>query len=98
MVEVMVTVTNVDEVGVVTLMPATPVVGTAVMATLEDPDAGVNAGSVTWQWYTDRVAEGTEEIMGGTGDTYTPVAGDLGAHLKAMATYTDVHGMRTADR
>ena len=98
MMEVMVTVTDKNEDGVVTLIPATPVVGTAVMATLEDPDAGLNAESVTWKWDTVRVSEGTEEIMGVTDGTYTPAESDLGAHLQATATYTDVHGMQTATK
>ena len=98
MMAVTVMVTNVDEPGVVTLMPAaTPVVGTAVTATLEDDD-GVTADSLTWQWYTVMVPEGTMEIMGETGHTYTPAEGDLGAHLQAVANYTDAHGMQTADQ
>ena len=97
MMEVMVTVTDMDEDGVVTLMPATaPVVGTPVTATLDDPDGGVT--DITWQWHTVELPGGPLEITGETGETYTPVGGDVGVHLQAEATYTDAHGMQTKEQ
>ena len=97
MIDVTVTVTNVDEPGVVTLMPATaPVVGTAVAATLDDPDGG--AAGVTWQWYRVEALGEPMEITDATGETYTPVDGDVGTRLQATATYTDAHGMQTKEQ
>ena len=93
---VTISVTNVDEPGVVTLMPATaPVVGTPVMATLVDPDGGVT--DITWQWATVELPGEPLEITGETGETYTPVGGDVGTRLQATATYTDAHGMQTKE-
>ena len=97
MMEVMVTVTDMDEDGVVTLMPATaPLVGTPVTATLDDPDGGVT--DITWQWHTVELPGEPLEITGETGETYTPVDGDVGVHLQAEATYTDAHGMQTKEQ
>ena len=97
MIDVTVTVTNVDEPGVVTLMPATaPVAGTAVAATLDDPDGGV--AGVTWQWYRVEALGEPMEITDATGETYTPVDGDVGTRLQATATYTDAHGMQTKEQ
>ena len=97
MMDVTVTVTNVDEPGVVTLMPATaPVAGTAVAATLDDPDGGV--AGVTWQWYRVEALGEPMEITDATGETYTPVDGDVGTRLQATATYTDAHGMQTKEQ
>ena len=97
MMAVTVMVTNVDEPGVVTLMPATaPVVGTAVAATLVDPDGGV--AGVTWQWYRVEALGEPMEITDATGETYTPVDGDVGTRLQATATYTDAHGMQNKEQ
>ena len=97
MMAVTVMVTNVDEPGVVTLMPATaPVVGTAVAATLVDPDGGV--AGVTWQWYRVGALGEPMEITDATGETYTPVDGDVGTRLQATATYTDAHGMQNKEQ
>ncbi len=78
-------VTDVEEPGVVTLSTNSPRVGTAVRATLRDPD-GV-AGSVGWQW----TAGGTT-IGGAHSASYTPVADDAGKRLSARATYRDGRG------
>ena len=50
--KVMVSVTNAEEVGVVTLNKVTPVVGIPVTASLTDPDGGIS--KLTWQWSIDR--------------------------------------------
>ena len=86
---VAVTVTNMDEVGVLTLSSATPVVDVALTATLEDPDGETN---VAWQWAVEQ-SDGTYmEIAGAMSDTYTPVASDDGNHLQVTVTYDDGHG------
>ena len=38
------------------------------------------------------------EITDATGETYTPVDGDVGTRLQATATYTDAHGMQTKEQ
>ena len=48
--DVVITITNVDEEGTVTLSSEQPKVGIALTATLEDPD-GVVADSVKWTWH-----------------------------------------------
>jgi hypothetical protein len=84
---VAITVTNVDEDGVVTLAPATvPKVGVEITATLSDPDGGVTVGS--WKW--ESTPDGTvawADISGAA--AYTPVSGDTGNQLRAMVSYED---------
>ena len=91
--DVTVTVTNVDEDGTVTLMPASPVAGNAVTAELSDPDGGET--NITWQWSSsaDGMAGTFTDIAGATTASYTPAAP---MYLMAMATYEDVHGSQSA--
>ena len=56
--DVTVKVTNVEEVGTVTLSTLQPRVGFPVTATLADPD-NVTADSVSWQWYNGSVTINT---------------------------------------
>ena len=85
--DVTVTVTNVDEDGMVTLMPASPVVGSEVTASLTDPDGGETG--ITWQWASAETMDGTfTDIDGETSASYT-VDVDAGMYLMATATYTD---------
>ena len=94
--KVMVSVTNAEEAGVVTLDKITPVVGILVMASLTDPDGGIS--KLTWQWSITGANAGSVEgvtstgdgpIMGATSDTYKPKAGDVGGTLTATASYFD---------
>ena len=89
-VDVTVTVTNIDEAGTVTLSTDQPPARAEITAALTDPDEGVT-GAV-WQW--ERSSDGNTGWAGiGTGSpSYTPVAGDVGYHLRATASYTDGHG------
>ena len=96
MMKVMVSVTNAEEAGVVTLDKITPVVGIPVTAMLEDPDGGVS--KFTWQWSINGAnsvsvpgvtSTGDGNITGATTDTYKPVAGDVGGILRATASYFD---------
>ena len=60
---VVVTVTNVDEDGTITLSSEQPKVGIALTATLEDPD-GIVADSVRWTWHAieaTNVEQATDE-------------------------------------
>jgi fibronectin-binding autotransporter adhesin len=56
------------------------VVGSAVTATLVDP----NATGITYQWLDDGVV-----IKGATGSSYTPTAADLGQVLDVVVGFTD---------
>ena len=86
---VTVTVTNVDEPGSVTLSASRPVVGTAVTASVSDPDLNVRGES--WQW--SRVDGQTVTVISGaTSESYTPVAADASNRLRVTATYWDGHG------
>ena len=88
---VTVMVTNVDEDGMVTLSSQAPVVGTALTASLTDAD-GETTG-MTWRWASSDAMDGTfTPIEGATSNSYTPVAADVGKHLRATAMYTDGHG------
>ena len=88
--EVMVTVSNVDEDGTVTLSPSSPAVGSMVTAELSDPDGGVTG--TTWQWASASAMAGPfTDIAGATSASYTPGEGDAGMYLMATATYDDVH-------
>ena len=88
---VTITVINLDEAGTVTLAPDQPQVGTAMTATLEDPDG--NVSGVTWQWArgANGTATGTFTNIS-TVTSYTPVAADLGQYLQVTASYTDPQG------
>ena len=89
--DVTVTVTDVDEDGMVTLSPTTPVVDAMLTATLTDPDGSVTGE--TWMWSRSMTMGGTfENIDGATSMSYTPMAADKGYYLRATATYTDKHG------
>ena len=88
---VAITVTDVDEQGVVTLSASQPRVGEALTATLRDPD--VTISGKTWQWARSATRSGAyANISGATSASYTPVAGDLNKYLRATASYTDRHG------
>ena len=82
-----VTVTNVNEDGVVTI-GGTPQVDVALTATLTDPDGSVSAEA--WSWSKAATAGGAFTTIGGATDaSYTPVAADVGMFLKASVSYTD---------
>ena len=90
-VAVTITVTNVDEAGSVTFDSTAPVVGTALTASVADPDGSVSA--VSWQWAKADTETGTyANISAATSAAYTPVAADAGKWLRATASYTDGHG------
>ena len=87
---VAVTVTNVEEPGVVTFSPLRPKLGTALTATLADPD--VVSGTTTWQWERNDGREDWEEIAGAMSASYSPTAADGDRYLRVTATYTDSFG------
>ena len=80
-------VTNVDEPGSLTLDDA-PETGTALTATLDDPDGSVTVSQ--WQWARGNAINDTfSDISGANAGTYTPIAEDSGKLLRVTATYTD---------
>ena len=88
---VTVMVTNVDEPGAVNLSSQAPVVGTALTASLTDDDGEITG--MTWQWASSDAMDGTfTPIEGAMSDSYTPIADDVGKHLRATASYTDGEG------
>ena len=96
---VTVSVVNVDEKGKVSVDLDPPRSSSPLRASLLDPD-GVAGGSVKWQW--KRSPDGTtaqnvdatdfSDIPGATGESYTPVEGDVGRWLRVLAIYTDSFG------
>ncbi len=85
---------NAAPTGAPTIDDTTPVVGetlTADASGIADPD-GLTSPAYAWRWL--RVAPGGGETQVGTGTSYTVVAGDVGATLKAEAAFTDDDGTR----
>ena len=90
-----ITVTNEEEDGTVTLSSDQPQVGTALIATLTDPD-GTVSGTI-WVWESSADGSTGWTTLNGASSTvttssYTPVAADLNQYLRATATYTDPQG------
>ena len=87
--DVAVTVSDADEPGTLTVSSPQPQVGTALAATLDDPD---NAQSTAWSWQrsTDQFAWTTVDAA--TSSTYIPVDDDVNNYLRMTATYDDRHG------
>ena len=84
-------VTNVDEMGMVTLSAMQPTVGMEIMATLTDPDMVVDMPTVMWQWASSDAMDGTYTDIedDATSASYMPVDGDENMYLRATAMYTD---------
>ena len=90
---VKITVTNVNELGMVTMSQLQPRVGVALTASVTDLDGDVS--NVTWQWYDGPISPSnldTNAIAKATSATYKPVADDIGDTLIARAMYTDGFG------
>ena len=98
-VAVTVSVTNVEEPGVVTLSPSQPQAGAWVTAALREPDGEVNVNVPNGGWHWQRRANETamwENITSSRtrseffqGPSYQPVAADVGQMLRATVSYTD---------
>ena len=89
--DVTVTVTDEDEAGSLSLSSKLPQAGSALTATLSDPD-GVTAGTTTWKWERSTGRNRWAVINGATSATYPPAAADTNAFLRVTATYDDEHG------
>ena len=107
---VVITVTNEEEAGTVSLTSVQPKIGFPLTASVTDPDGGVMG--TTWEWERDNgtadnptedcttVSDGNwgdaVDGMGAKTATYTPDAKDEGKCLRATAMYTDGKGMDDA--
>ena len=89
---VTVQVSNVDEAGTVSLGSNNPQAGTALTASLTDPDGSIS--NLVWQWQrADTVNAATwSDIAGATSNSYTPGTADVGKFLRAQASYDDGEG------
>ena len=85
--DVVVTVTNVDEGGSVSLDDLQPQAGESVSANLSDPDG--DPSETAWQWSRSMDQAAWEDITGATSSTYAPKSGDAGYYVRATATYSD---------
>ena len=97
-------VTDVEEVGMVTLSSVQPKVAIELTASLKDSDRGVE--NVTWQWERDGKGNPSSvcaevddadwaEIDGAESEVYTPVTSpitDVDKCLRAVAKYSDRRG------
>ena len=90
---VVVTVTNKEEPGMLTLPATRPQAEADYTATLNDPDV---VQSPTWTWERSMSRSGSWEPVTGdhprrhsTTSVYRPVAGDVDYYLRVTAAYTD---------
>ena len=94
---VTINVTNVDEAGTVSFSPAQSQVGTALTATMTDPDGSVSGLTWAWEWLDTAASTSGTPITDATSASYMLVADDVGKYLRATATYTDFYdGPKTA--
>ena len=87
---VTVTVDDVDEAGTLALSSTRPQKGSALTATLTDPDEVTGTTEWTWERSTGRSA--WTDIVGATASSYTPTSAETGHFLRVTVTYTDGHG------
>ena len=84
---------NVAEQGKATLMATgngidQPTIDSTITADVVDPDGGVAV--LTWQWLRSKSDAGSFKIIDrATAPDYTPIGGDDGYYLRAIATYID---------
>ena len=105
-IDVTITVTNVDEMGEVTLwasatdaLTMAPQVGETITGAVMDPDNPDDDATVeSWQWartmddMDSRDMDSWMPITGATNAAYMVTEGDTGYYLRVMATYTDAVG------
>ena len=86
--DLIISVTDLQEPGSVTLAPTQPTVAEEVTATLSEEDERTSA---RWQWAWAESDSGPwTNIDSATGPTYTPAATDRGRYLRATASYEDI--------
>ncbi len=90
---VTINVINLDEPGQVSFLSASaPEVGKAFIATLYDPDGGVEGED--WQWQESSNGSSWDDISGAEQSFYSPEPSDGGKYLRATVFYRDAHGPR----
>ena len=93
--EVVVTVTNVDEDGSVTFDKPQPQATRPLTAKLDDDD-GTDKPVWSWSKSMDKDAADADWMsVSGTSAKRTPAAADVGYYLRATVTYEDSYGMKT---
>ena len=93
-----VTVTDVDEDGSVTFTQVQPQDTVSLTAELSDDDGVKSTPAKTWQWSRGPSATGPwTDIAGATKAKRTPVTDDVGNYLRAVVSYTDSFGAKTAE-
>ena len=90
-VAVIVLVINLDDDGTVSISPGQSRVGAVLRARADDQD-GIS-GSVVWQWEKSPDRISWTAVSGAGSSNYTPVESDSGYFLRAIASYTDGHGL-----
>ena len=84
-ISVTVSVNNLDEAGTLTLSHGALRAGSALTASLEDPDGSIS--NRTWQW-----RRGGQDIQGANSGSHTAASDDVGHVLSVSVSYTDGHG------
>ena len=87
---VMIDITNLEEVGTITLSTPQPFTDDEVVAYLDDPDGSVR--DVTWQWELSQDRATWSVIDGADSGLYQPRDGDVDSYLRVTASYTDGEG------
>ena len=89
-IEVSIDVSNVDETGTVSVFPEQPKSGTALAASLSDPDGSLS--DISWQWAASSDRANWQDTAGASSSTYTPVDLDADKYLRVTASYADGEG------
>ena len=87
LIEVTITITNMEEGATVTVSPPRPQVGSMASAELEDMDGGED--DLMWQWSRCSDMTTCATIDGATDATYAVDAADAGMYLQASVSYLD---------
>ena len=98
--KVEVTVTDVDDMGRITLDAEQPGVGVALTATLIDDDKRTDKPeSATWQWERGASADGAfADIDNATSEAYTPGGSDADMFLRVTASYGSRSNPKTVSK
>ena len=89
-INVSISVTDVDEAGMIDVSADAPELGAELMAAVMDPDGDVT--SISWQWERSEDQMTWTSIEGATSAAYTPETADEGQYLRATVAYTDKNG------
>ena len=90
MLKVSIMLTNEEELGMLTLSPKQPQLGTQLTATLTDPDGGITGQS--WSWGRSQNGSDWSPIANAAEGRYTPVQADLNHYVRVTVQYSDGHG------